>query len=92
MSTEAELDEPQVAATAERGAARVPVTPALTTTAAAAAAVVGLQAIPLALTGVAVSGLFLAVAIVLAPGGQAMITTVDSWWSDFVYWVRGLFS
>ena len=34
----------------------------------------------------------LAVAIVLAPGGQAMLTTVDSWWSDFVYWVRGLFS
>jgi uncharacterized membrane-anchored protein len=32
----------------------------------------------------------LAVAIVLAPGGQAMITTVDSWWSDFVYWVEGL--
>ena len=32
----------------------------------------------------------LAVAIVLAPGGQAMLTTVDSWWSDFVYWVRGL--
>jgi len=32
----------------------------------------------------------LAVAIVLAPGGQAMLTTVDSWWSDFLYWVRGL--
>ena len=55
-----------VAAAAERGAGRVPATPALATTAAATAAVVGLQAIPLALTGVAVSGLFLAVAIVLA--------------------------
>ena len=32
----------------------------------------------------------LAVAIVLAPGGQAMLTTVDSWWGDFLYWVRGL--
>ena len=32
----------------------------------------------------------LAVAVVLAPGGQAMLTTVDSWWSDLVYWVRGL--
>jgi uncharacterized membrane-anchored protein len=32
----------------------------------------------------------LAVAIVLAPGGQAMLTAVDSWWSDFVYWVKGL--
>lgn len=34
--------------------------------------------------------LTLAVAVVLAPGGQAMLTTVDSWWSDLVYWVRGL--
>ena len=55
-----------VAAVAERGAWRVPATPALATTAAATAAVVGLQAIPLALTGVAVGGVFLAVAIVLA--------------------------
>jgi uncharacterized membrane protein len=55
-----------VAAAAERGAGRVPATPALATTGAATAAVVGLQAIPLALTGVAVSGVFLAVAIVLA--------------------------
>ncbi len=55
-----------VAAVAERGAWRVPATPAVATTAAATAAVVGLQAIPLALTGVAVGGVFLAVAIVLA--------------------------
>jgi uncharacterized membrane protein len=55
-----------VAAVAERGVRRVPVTPALATTAAAPAAVVGLQAIPLALTGVAVGGVFLAVATVLA--------------------------
>jgi uncharacterized membrane protein len=55
-----------VAAAAERGAGRVPATPALATTGAAAAAVVGIQAIPLALSGVAVGGVFLAVAIVLA--------------------------
>ena len=55
-----------IAAAAERGAGCVPATPALATTAAATAVVVGLQAIPLALTGVAASGLFLAVAIVLA--------------------------
>ena len=55
-----------VAAAAERGAGCVPATPALATTAAAAAAVVGLQAIPLALTGVAVAGVVLAVALVLA--------------------------
>ena len=55
-----------VAALAERGTGRVPVTPALATTAAATAAVVGLQAIPLALTGVAEGGVFLAVASVLA--------------------------
>ena len=55
-----------VAAAAERGAGRVPATPTLATTGAAAAAVVGIQAIPLGLTGIAVGGVFLAVAIVLA--------------------------
>jgi uncharacterized membrane-anchored protein len=33
----------------------------------------------------------LAVAIVLAPAGQAWMSTIDSWWSDFLYWLRGLF-
>ena len=33
----------------------------------------------------------LAVALIVAPGGQAMFTTIGSWWDDFVYWVRGLF-
>lgn len=35
--------------------------------------------------------LTLIIAIVLAPGGQALLTTADSWWNDFLYWVRGLF-
>ncbi|MFC5063904.1 DUF2339 domain-containing protein, partial [Actinomycetospora atypica] len=50
----------------ERGTGRVPVTPALTTTAVAAAAVLGLQAVPLALTGIAQGGVMLALATVLA--------------------------
>jgi uncharacterized membrane protein len=60
-----------VAAVFERGARRVPATPALATTGAAAAAVVGIQAIPLALTGVAQGGGFLAVATVLAVAARA---------------------
>ena len=32
-----------------------------------------------------------AVAVVIAPGGQAVLTTVSSSWNDFVYWARGLF-
>lgn len=55
-----------VGAVCERGTGRVPTTPALATVPATAAAVVGLQAIPLALTGVAQGGVFLAVATVLA--------------------------
>ncbi len=55
-----------VGAVVERGPGRVPATPALATGAAAAAAVVGIQAVPLALTGVAQGGVFLAVATVLA--------------------------
>ncbi|MCD2194952.1 DUF2339 domain-containing protein [Actinomycetospora endophytica] len=55
-----------VGALAERGPGRVPTSPVLATTAATAAAVVGLQAIPLALTGVAQGGVLLAVATVLA--------------------------
>ncbi|GLZ52464.1 DUF2339 domain-containing protein [Actinomycetospora sp. NBRC 106378] len=51
---------------AERGAGRVPATPALSATAVVAAGVVGLQAVPLALTGTAQGGGLLAVAAVLA--------------------------
>ncbi|MDL5158184.1 DUF2339 domain-containing protein [Actinomycetospora termitidis] len=50
----------------ERGARRVPATPALVTVVIAAAAVVALQAVPLALTGVAQGGTLLALAVVLA--------------------------
>jgi len=32
-----------------------------------------------------------AVAVVIAPGGQAVLTTAGSAWNDLVYWVRGLF-
>ncbi len=60
-----------VAAVLERGAGRVPATPPLATTAAAAAAVVGIQTIPLALTGVAQGGVFLAVATVLAVAARS---------------------
>ena len=55
-----------VGAVCERGVGRLPVTPVLATVAATAAAVVGIEAIPLALTGVAQGGVFLAVATVLA--------------------------
>jgi uncharacterized membrane-anchored protein len=40
---------------------------------------------------VAATLITLAVALIVAPGGQAMFTTIGSWWDDFVYWVRGLF-
>lgn len=32
----------------------------------------------------------LIVALVVAPGGQAILTTIGSWWNDFVYWLQGL--
>ncbi|HEY2225853.1 DUF2339 domain-containing protein [Actinomycetospora sp.] len=64
-----------VGAVCERGVGRVPATPALATVAAAAAAVVGLHAIPLALTGVAQGGVFLAVATVLAVVARAVRRT-----------------
>ncbi|WP_018333484.1 DUF2339 domain-containing protein [Actinomycetospora chiangmaiensis] len=54
------------AVVAERGTGRVPVTPALAATAVAVAGVVGLQAVPLVLTGTAQGGGLLAVAAVLA--------------------------
>jgi uncharacterized membrane-anchored protein len=34
----------------------------------------------------------LAVAVVLAPGGQALMTNVQDWWNDLVFWVQELFS
>lgn len=55
-----------VGALLERGAGRVAASPVTATVAAAAAAVVGIQAIPLALGGAAQGGAFLAVATVLA--------------------------
>ncbi|MEJ2871570.1 DUF2339 domain-containing protein [Actinomycetospora sp. OC33-EN08] len=50
----------------ERGARRVPATPSLVTVTVAAAAVVGLQAVPLALTGIAQGGTLLGAATILA--------------------------
>ncbi len=60
-----------VGAVTERGMGGVPATPPLAAVGAAAAAVVGIQAIPLALSGVAQGGVFLAVATVLAVAARS---------------------